>query len=89
MKLVEILNRANQGYFEGEADIGGPAEYYDPETGDFNPGGSGDTLAKFVVIELRETFDPNASDEVQIEEAQRVMKRAIMDLSGVYRALRL
>ena len=43
----------------------------------------GDTLADFIIIELAETYDPKASREEQIEEAQRSMNAAIMQLDRV------
>jgi len=43
----------------------------------------GDTLAEFIIIELAETYDPKASREEQIEEAQRSMNAAIMQLDRV------
>jgi hypothetical protein len=52
MKLVELLNAANQGYPDGYL-----AEYYDTKTGVLKKRGSGDALAKFIVLELIDTFD--------------------------------
>jgi hypothetical protein len=43
----------------------------------------GDTLADFIIIELAETYDPKASREEQLEEAQRSMNAAIMQLDRV------
>jgi len=43
----------------------------------------GDTLAEFIIIELAETYDPKASREEQLEEAQRSMNAAIMQLDRV------
>ena len=43
----------------------------------------GDTLADFIIIELSETYDPKASREEQLEEAQRSMNAAIMQLDRV------
>ncbi|HKS75083.1 MAG TPA: hypothetical protein VJQ82_17885 [Terriglobales bacterium] len=81
MKLVELLERASQGY---------PDEYlrenYDRTTGE-RKRGSGDTLAEFIVVELSETFDPEASDEEQIVEAVRVLEGAINELQGTIAAL--
>ncbi len=74
MQLVELLNRANKGYPDGYL-----SEYYDAATGQPKPG-SGDTLAKFVVLELAETFDPEATDEEQINQAARVLERGALDL---------
>ena len=43
----------------------------------------GDTLAEFIIIELAETYDPKARREAQLEEAQRCMNSAIMQLDRV------
>ncbi len=82
MKLVEILNKANAGYPDGKL-----GDYYDPETGDFNPAGEGDGLARFIVTELIETYAPNHADYLQIEMARRAISRAMLDLSLVHRTL--
>ena len=85
MTLVELLNKANEGYPDGFLD-----EYYDHDTGaliDREHQNWGDTLAQFVVVELVETFDPTASDDEQIVEALRVMHNAARDLQGVVLAI--
>lgn len=81
MTLAELLRRANRGYPDEFL-----AEYYDPDTGEEQPG-SGDTLALFIVRELRETFDPGAPDEAQLAEARRVLDMAQAELAGVITAL--
>jgi hypothetical protein len=81
MKLLELLNAANEGYPDGYL-----AEYYDPNTGK-RKSGDGDTLAKFIVLELIDTFDSKATDDAQIEETLRVLDRAGTDLLGVMKAL--
>ena len=81
MKLLELLNAANEGYPEGYL-----AEYYDPDTGK-RKSGDGDTLAKFIVLELIDTFDFKSSDDAQIDEATRVLESARRDLLGVIEAL--
>jgi hypothetical protein len=48
---------------------------------------AGDTLGKFIVIEIAETFDPEASDEEQLHEAARILSTAIGELRGVRNAL--
>ena len=47
-----------------------------------NPKG-GDTLALFIALEIKDTYDPDASDEQQIEEVSRVIARAQNDLAAV------
>jgi hypothetical protein len=43
----------------------------------------GDTLAKFIVIELCETFDGAATDKDQLSEAARVMNSAMRQVGDV------
>jgi hypothetical protein len=51
------------------------------------PSPIGDTLALFIVRELSETFDPDASDDEQIAEAIRVLSQAKDDLENMVSAL--
>ena len=47
----------------------------------------GDTLALFVVRELRDTFDPAATDVAQLREADRVLTtayRQLLDMSVAF-----
>jgi hypothetical protein len=81
MRLVELLERTSQGYPDQYL-----REYYDRQTGE-RKSGSGDTLAEFVVIELSETFDPDASDQEQIDEAVRVLQGSIKELQDTIAAL--
>jgi hypothetical protein len=46
----------------------------------------GDTLAKFIARELKDTFDPKASAVEQIKEAHRVMSKAATEVGDVARA---
>jgi len=48
----------------------------------------GDTLAEFIVREIRDTFDPNATRSQQLEDAGRVLVNAIDDLENVIERLR-
>ena len=82
LALVELLNMANKGYPDEFL-----SEYYDMNTGERRQC-DGDTLAKFIVTELRDTFDAHASHAEQIEEAHRVLNNAIRDLENVARALK-
>lgn len=81
MTLLQLLTKANRGYPDGFL-----ATYFDAESGRPKPG-SGDTLAEFVVKELADTFDPDATDERQIREAVCVLQRAQWDLHDAVRAL--
>ena len=80
--LVDLLNMANKGYPDEFL-----SEYYDTNTGERRQG-DGDTLARFIGTELRDTFDAHASRAEQIEEAHRVLNNAIRDLENVVRALK-
>jgi hypothetical protein len=71
MQLVELLNKANSVYPDNYL-----SEYFDDKTGEPTTPIAGDTLAKFIVAELRETFDPNATDEQQHEVGRQVLNRA-------------
>jgi len=81
MTLVELLNQANEGYEDGYLE-----NYFDPKTGEFVQG-KGDTLSEFIVVELSETFDPDADDETQLSEALSAMDMAKRDIEGVMAAL--
>jgi hypothetical protein len=49
--------------------------------------GHTDTLAKFIVIELKETYEAGESDSSQLEQAQHVMELATIQLVDVTLAL--
>lgn len=77
MKLNELLSVAGQGYPDTWAylDAASGNDYCD------------DTLALFVVRELRDTFAPSAPAEAQLNEAIRAMRVARDDLDGVVETL--
>lgn len=75
--LLELLNLANEGYTDGFL-----SQYYNAKTGNAKRG-QGDRLAEFIVVELRQTFDEQASREDQIAEVHRVLNNAIRDLDHV------
>ena len=81
LSLVELLNLANEAYADDYL-----AEYFDPETGERRQG-SGDTLAQFIVAELRDTFDAGASRSAQIDEARLALSHAVDDLEDVMERL--
>jgi hypothetical protein len=81
MTLVELLDKANAGYPDGFL-----REYYNSKTGRPRKG-KGDTLAQFIVIELSETFDPDADDDDQRYTADRMLRAAVTELESVRRAL--
>jgi hypothetical protein len=82
MTLVQLLNKANEGYDDHFL-----SEFYNPKTGKFRKA-DGDGLARFIVIEISETFDAESTDLQQVDEAIRVMEQARDDIRGVLRVLR-
>jgi hypothetical protein len=81
LTLLELLNLANDAYPDGFL-----AEYYDAKTGKRQPG-SGDSLARFIVAEVSETFNADALRPAQLREARIALGRAIGDLESVIEAL--
>lgn len=83
MTLNEIITRAASVYPDCWV-----LQYWDTSNQCvvFNRDG-GDTLAQFVAFELFETFDPDTSDEEQLDMAIRKMREAANDLKAVELAL--
>ena len=79
--LVELLNIANKGYPDEYL-----SEYYDTNTGERRQG-EGDSLAKYIVTELSETFDPDATRGEQIDQARHALSNVIADLERVVEAI--
>lgn len=77
MTLKELIDIVDEAYPDG---VVGQC-HADPA------GDHGDTLAKFVEVELRETFDPDVGTRDQLVEALRVMETARDELQGVVDAL--
>ena len=83
MTLNEIITRAASvypdcwvlQYWDAEKQCAVPNKY------------GGDTLAEFVAWELYETFDPDVSDEEQLDMAIRKMREAAQDLQAIVTAL--
>src|SRR5579872_2746760 len=82
LTLVQVLNVASSGYKDDFL-----KKYYHEETGQANEAGSGDTLAEFIVLEIRDTFDANLPKTEQLTEACRVLRRAISNVESVIEAL--
>ena len=73
MKLKKLIEAASSGYPDGLIE-----QYYnEPETS------HGDSLAKFIMVELSETFDEDATDEEQVLAAVHQMRRARAELDSV------
>lgn len=81
LTATELLNIAAKAY-----DDEGFLEQYFTKTGRLNKRTTGDTLAKFIVIELLETFDPKATKQVQLYQATQVMESAQYQLADVKEA---
>lgn len=74
MTADEIIAKIDQSYGEGWQ-LSQYAE--DPD------GNHGDPLASFIVLEIRETWEADKTDVEQLAAAHRVIRTAIVDLSGV------
>lgn len=96
MNLDQLIGIANEAYTDGlimehysmrkkaEEEVLPACEGFKQKPDDAR---IGDTLAKFIVIELCETFDDEASDVEQLKEAARVMssaKRELEDVSSAF-----
>lgn len=81
LTLFESLNLANEAYSDGFL-----AEYYDTRTGERRKGG-GDSLARFIVAELSETFTLDAPRAAQLREARNALDHAVDALAEVIEAL--
>lgn len=82
LTLKQLLDMANEVYPDGVL-----ADYYDEEGKPANLDETGDTLAKFIVIELAETFEPEETAGQQLETAMEKLDRAMEDLVLVYNRL--
>jgi len=77
MSLDKIINAADQAYPDGLV-----ALYHDKPKEDH-----GDTLAKFIAIELAETNDPDRDEKAQIQDAINAMENAQHEIENVINAL--
>jgi hypothetical protein len=79
MTLNQLICRAASAYPEAYV-----LQYWDMEKQEpkHNPVG-GDTLAQFIAQELADTFDGEAGETQQINEAVRVIQSAADDLAAV------
>lgn len=85
MMLNEIMEIAAECYPDRSIE-----SYWDPAQQRVYGGADcGDTLALFIVRELRDTYDAELPSEEQIEEAIRVMDRAREDIKGVIDGLQV
>ena len=82
LTLTELLNAANKHYDEGYLSV-----YFDASSGRYKKG-SGDTLAEFIVCELRESFDSTGPRDRRVTTAVRVLERAKQDIQKAIDGLR-
>ena len=87
MKINDLIKIVDNAYLDGLV-----GQYWDwPYCRPIpwaSAGNIGDTLARFIAVELGETFDPRATDANQLTEAMRTLKMATQELEGVIKALR-
>ena len=77
MTLDELIRRVNEAYPDDLIE-----QYHrDPK------GEHGDGLARFIAAEVRETFEPDSSDEYQLATAAQHLESAMNELAGVVEAL--
>jgi len=84
MTLNELIKRASAAYSDGL--IATACWDFKREHPRRNPKG-GDTLAQFIANEIADTYDPDASEEEQINTVSRVLFTASADLEAVITAL--
>lgn len=77
MTLDELIAIVDSGYGDGVV-----RNYHEDRDGDH-----GDILAKFIAVEVAETFDGDSSDADQFSEAERVLERAQEDIARALHAL--
>ena len=80
MKLNDIIRLANSNYPDGLI-----SDYWDFANSKprWNPD-AGDTLAYFIALELKDTYNDKAATQFQLKEAMRVMASAVRQLTDVY-----
>ncbi len=83
MKLGELIAASNSRYPDQYLD-----QYFDVAREKFLTRGCGDGLARFIVVEIRETYDPASGDAAQVQEAIRVLEQGKRDLESALRGLR-
>jgi hypothetical protein len=82
LTLMDLLNAANKHYDESYLSV-----YFDMTTGT-PTAGSGDTLAEFIVSELRESFDGEASRERQVAATISMLEHAKKDIQNAIHGLK-
>lgn len=77
MEIEKLIDIVDAGYPDGLV-----RAWFDEPDGEH-----GDTLAEFIVREVVDTFEPTATDEVQVMEAIRVVEMAQRELTDVLSVL--
>ena len=83
LTLDELIRAASLGYPDGMLEENYDFENHRPVSRDQ----TSDGLARFLVVELCETFDEDAVDWQQVETAKKALRMAQRDLSGVYESV--
>ncbi|HEY3320161.1 MAG TPA: hypothetical protein VGP72_06835 [Planctomycetota bacterium] len=83
MTLNEIVEIADKVYPDSMID-----QNFDKRTQSLAAASKGDSLARFIVSELVETYAKDATDHVQASQALRVMEKAVQELTAVRDAFR-
>lgn len=86
MKFIELVALANKGW-EKTSEI--PLTDFLDKDGKIipDPDALGDTLGLFIVRDLKDTYDSQATDKEQVAEALRAMNSASNALDDVIREL--
>ena len=91
MTLIALIEQASRGYEKGIPESPLTEQCHPDGTpltlAEYEAHGCGDTLARFVVVELAETFDADAPDDAQLAEAARVVSNARRHLDNVLAVL--
>ena len=82
MTIKDILDFATRNYDEGRTEA-----YYNDKGELLEFANGGDHLAKFIVMELIDTYDESASDIEQVEEAARTVRLVRDQVERVFYAL--
>jgi hypothetical protein len=77
MTIEQMIDKAHQAYPDGLLQAYWVAPHAD----------HGDTLAKFVVAEMQDVFDPEADDATNLEAVRNAITRAAKELTDVAEAL--
>ena len=81
------LNELMQKVIDAYPDPDSIAAYWNPGTGKMNKKAWGDTLAEFIVIGIKDTFDSGLSDRLQVVYACKAIRNAVADLDATLTGL--